>query len=53
MIRGILFVLACILSPWFWLLFNVVGLRITFKEYFKELIEFHKSNQPYGFFDGR
>lgn len=44
-------VLALITLPIWWAMFNILGMRITFKEIFREWLIYWKSGEPWGVFD--
>lgn len=53
MIHNILGIIALLFLPLFWFIFNVLGIRITFKDFYKEWKLQLQSKEPWGIFDDR
>jgi hypothetical protein len=51
MIHSILGYLGFILIPLFWIIFNILGVRITFVEFYNEWLEHKNSGESWGIFD--
>ena len=51
LIRYLLILAAFIFTPFFWIGFNLAGIRITLKEFYVDLINYKNSKESFGIFD--